>query len=124
MSDVIPVALRIRDSAREPTHASLEVESIPMPARVGRAVGLFVVLVGLAVGSVFVPLLHFVLVPGFAIAAFVLPVLTVRASVRVLSSEVKCPKCGEVTPIEKGRRGWPVALWCKQCGTSFRATPG
>lgn len=123
-TSTIPVALRIRDSLREPTHAELAVEDIPMPKRVMKAAIRLVLLWVLAVACIFIPLLHFVLVPGFAVAGVVFAVLAAKGSVEVKSTEVTCPKCGQVTPIEKGRTGWPVGLWCKKCGTSFSAVPG
>src|SRR3990167_3111214 len=94
------VTLQIRDSAREPLPALLEVESIPMPSRVGRGVMVLLGVWALAVACVFVPLLHFVLVPGFLVAGPVLAWFTARATVLVKSTQIECPRCGKQTSIE------------------------
>lgn len=121
MSEAFPVALQIRDSAREPTAATLELETIPFPKRLGRAAVRLLAAWALAVGCVFIPLLHFVLVPGFLLAGPVLAWLAVRQTVRVISASITCPKCGKDAPIEAGTTGWPVSMRCAICGTTFSA---
>lgn len=116
-----PVSLQIRDSAREPTPAVLELEPIPVATRVGRAAVRLVGAWVLAVACVLVPLLHFVLVPGFFLAGPVLAWLAFRETVVVKSERITCPKCGQETPIEPGSKGWPVGLRCTPCGTTFSA---
>lgn len=116
-----PVSLQIRDSAREPTKATLEIEAIPFARRLGRGAVRLLGAWVLAVGCVLVPLLHFVLVPGFLIAGPVLAWLAVRQTVVVKSTSIGCPKCGQDAPIEEGTTGWPAGLRCGSCGTTFSA---
>ena len=115
------VLLRIRDSAREPVGATLQVEPLPAGSRLGRGVVRLVVCWVLAVAFVLVPLLHFVLVPGLFILGPVLAWLATRATVRVRSERIDCPKCGKETGIEAGTTGWPVSLRCCFCSTTFLA---
>ena len=121
MSEALPVVLQIRDSAREPTAATLELEDIPFAKRLGRGAVRLLGAWAVAVACVFIPLLHFVLVPGFFLAGPVLAWLAVRASVRVTSASITCPKCGKDAPIEAGTTGWPVSMRCSSCGTTFSA---
>jgi hypothetical protein len=121
MSEACPVALQIRDSAREPTPATLELEPIPFASRLGRGAVRLLAAWALAVGCVFIPLLHFVLVPGFFLAGPVLAWLAVRKTVRVTSASVTCPKCRKDSAIEAGTTGWPVSMRCVSCGTTFSA---
>jgi hypothetical protein len=121
MSEPCPVALQIRDSARAPTKATLEIEAIPFGRRLGRGAVRLLFAWVIGVFCVLVPLLHFVLVPGFLIAGPVLAWLAVRATVEVKSASVTCPKCAKEAPIEAGSTGWPVRLRCVACGTTFSA---
>ncbi len=119
---ITEVLLRIRDSAREPVTASLHVEPLSPGARFGRGVVRLVVCWVLAVACVLVPLLHFVLVPGLFLLGPVLAWLATRATVEVKSERVRCPKCEKETAVEPGATGWPVALRCSSCSTTFSAT--
>lgn len=123
MAHPVPVALQIRDSARAPTPATLKVEVLSPGARLQRVGVRLGVAWGLAVFSVLIPLLHFVLVPGFFLAGPALAFLAGRATVRVLSPSVTCPKCGQRAPIEPNTTGWPAGLRCIACGTTFSAVP-
>ena len=115
------VLLRIRDSAREPVAATLQVEALTAGARFGRGVVRLVVCWVLAVACVLVPLLHFVLVPGLFILGPVLAWLATRATVQVKSERIGCPRCEKETGIEPGTTGWPVSLRCSLCSTTFSA---
>lgn len=126
MSEAVEVLLQVRDSTRAPVTATLELEPLGVPVRARRAALRLIVCWVLAGVSVLVPLMHFLLVPGFFIAGFVLATLAFRATVEVRSPKVACPKCAQTTPIEAGTTGWPVTIWCAACGTTFfarRAAP-
>jgi len=123
MSQTVDVMLQIRDSQRDPVPAKLEVEHINPGQRAGRAAVRLVILWVLAVGAILIPLLHFVLVPGLFIMGPVLAWFAFRATVKVLSTSITCPKCQANSTIEKGLTGWPVTLRCSSCSTTFFATP-
>lgn len=123
MTETVDVTLQIRDSTRAPTHSTLEVAHLGAGVRARRAATRLFICWALAGVSVLVPLLHFVLVPGFFIAGFVLAALAFRAAVEVRSPKVPCPKCAQQTPVEAGTTGWPVTIWCAGCGTTFFARP-
>ena len=116
-----PVDLNIMDSERTPVRTELEVESIAVGKRVGRGLVRLLACWAIGVACVFVPLLHFVLVPGFLLLGPVLAWKASAATVRVSSTQVTCPRCAVVTPVEPGTTGWPIRLWCASCGTTFFA---
>lgn len=117
------VTLQIRDSQRDPVNTELEFEHINLGQRIGRAAIRLVVCWALAVATFFIPLLHFVLVPGFVVVGPVMAFLAFRSTVKVTSTSVTCPKCEKVSTIEKGLTGWPVTLRCSHCSTTFFARP-
>ena len=117
------VTLQIRDSQRDPVNAELDIEHISIGQRIGKAAIRLVVCWALAVATIFIPLLHFVLVPGFAVLGPVMAFLGFKPTVKVTSKTVTCPKCEKVSTIEEGSTGWPVTLRCSHCSTTFFAKP-
>lgn len=117
----VPVLVRIRDSTREPVTSELEVETLALPSRLMSGLRMLLLSWALAVAAIFVPLLHFVLVPGLFVAGPILGWLATRSTIRVKSTVITCPKCGQETAIEPRSKGWPVALRCSHCSTSFSA---
>jgi len=70
-------------------------------------------LIGAAV-SVFLPLLHFVLVPGFIIAAIAVAVINNRPS-NIHRAKAKCPECSVDFVISKGKPVFPIDDVCASC---------
>lgn len=64
--------------------------------------------------SVFIPLLHFVLVPGFIIAAIVFAVYYSRPA-NIERAKAKCPECGVDFVISKGKPLFPLDDVCGSC---------
>lgn len=67
-----------------------------------------------AIGSIFIPLLHFVLVPGFIIAAVVLVAINNRPA-NIERAKAKCPECGMDFVISKGKPVFPIEDICASC---------
>jgi hypothetical protein len=59
---------------------------------------------GLALGSVFIPVAHFVLVPTFVVAGIVMAVKRAREDRRLLRVRGACPRCGAVQELQPGGR--------------------
>ena len=116
------VTLKIRDSARPPVAAELDVQPLSTGQRAMRALTRVGVCWAVAIPCVLVPLLHFVLVPGLLLLGPILGALAFRATVEVTSRQVTCPKCTKETAIEPGTMGWPVGLRCAHCSTTFSAS--
>jgi len=112
----------IHGYAAEPTHGSATVESFPRAVRLRRAVKGLATAWGLAVVSVFIPVAHLLLVPGFVIGGIVTFVLRARQPDRVRAVHGKCPDCGSEQDFEPGGR-WvlPRDLTCRSCWRTLRA---
>jgi hypothetical protein len=72
---------------------------------------------GLAVVAVFVPFLHFVLVPSLLVAGPIVFFVRMGERVELLGARGTCPMCGHVQPFaEHGRLRAPHPLRCAGCG--------
>lgn len=103
-----PAALRVRDW-------------VP-PERTARAVRALATCWGLAVLAVFLPVLHFVLVPSLLVAGPVVALSRLRERCTVLGASGTCPACGaaqafavsgalrEVTPVRCDACGRAISL--------------
>lgn len=68
--------------------------------RVKNAVKYFFILLGCAVLAVLIPVLHFILVPGLIIAAFVTAYLKWKTTTQISIEKVNCPKCSTLIPSQ------------------------
>lgn len=78
---------------------------------------------GLALVSVFIPVAHFVLVPGFLLAGPVAALLARRRTEVLLGGLVRCPKCDETYDVGGGALQWPAQGQCPACRSVVRLTP-
>ena len=67
-----------------------------------------------AILSIFIPLLHFVLVPGFIIASIAFAVFYSRPA-NIERAKAKCPECGVDFVISKGKPVFPIDDVCASC---------
>ncbi|MCM2277621.1 MAG: hypothetical protein NDJ89_06050 [Oligoflexia bacterium] len=70
---------------------------------------------GLALVSVFLPLLHFVLVPAFLIAGPLVAFFVFNQESLVLGGKGKCPHCGGDFSIRRGAPRFPISDLCTRC---------
>lgn len=69
----------------------------------------------LAAVSIFIPLLHFVLVPLFLLIGLVAPLLVSVQKTVVLGGQGTCPFCSETFEIIKCSDRWPLHDVCGAC---------
>ncbi len=70
---------------------------------------------GLALVAVFLPILHFVLVPLLLIAG---PVMFFSASAQeevILGGQGTCPDCGRGIALVRSKPKWPLSDLCNHC---------
>ena len=91
--------------------------------RAMRALKLGGLMWGLAVASVFVPVAHFVLVPGFLLAGPLAAWLAHRRTETLLGGLVDCPKCGTRYDVGGGALQWPTQGQCPSCRCVIRLQP-
>lgn len=69
----------------------------------------------IAVGCVFIPVLHFVLVPLFLILSIVAFFKGRGAPWKVTNLELICPECGATIKINESFKQAPFRFFCQQC---------
>lgn len=78
---------------------------------------------GLAVLSVFLPVLHFVLVPLFLILGIVLALKKQNLSYQLESGEIKCPGCGTLVHLNSSSFQDFHSEICQSCAVVLRVKP-
>lgn len=70
--------------------------------------------------TILLPIVHFVLVPGFFIAGPVGAYFFLQQESIVLGGEATCPQCQQPLPLERGRNEWPLTDLCSECQTNVK----
>lgn len=120
MSDVRTETVRLQLTSCEPTMAKAALIERAPPTRVVRAALVWGGCWIAAVCCVFIPILHFVLVPGFLVAGVVLGVSRLREDVTLASIEGACPRCKAARTFSVGGRFTEGrTVHCDGCGNQF-----
>lgn len=103
--------------------ALLQLRSFDSPARVKRAVAALAVWWGAAFLSLFIPVAHFLLVPGFLMFGLVTFVRRLKTSAVVVKARGTCPDCGAEQDLDiLGSWSESRDVTCRQCHRSLRLT--
>ena len=104
-----------------PTTATVTVQSFDKRARVRRALAGLGKFWAAAIGSIFIPVAHFLLVPGFALFGAFTFFERLGARQVVTAAHGTCPDCGREQKLEIGGR-WrvPRDITCAYCQRSLR----
>lgn len=81
--------------------------------RAGKAAGLAL---GVAIATIPIPLVHFVVPPLALILAGVLLLVRLQQREVLTGGGGPCPRCGAVAELEPGTPAWPVEMPCGKCG--------
>jgi len=99
-----------------PTSAMAHLAVPTAPARARRAWLTLLAGWGLAVASVFIPVLHFILVPAFLFGTPLVAWSRWKERVRLLSADGMCPACGELQHFtETGALQGDRPVRCDRC---------
>jgi hypothetical protein len=99
-----------------PQPADVWVETLGPGRRAGRALVALAACWGLAFPAVFLPVAHFVLVPGLLLAGPVLAALRLREGRRLVEIRGACPRCGVRQQFRPGGRLRPRrTIDCPRC---------
>lgn len=113
MSEAETRPILIENDAGAIRHGELRVRKFSGRERWLRALGMLGALWGLAVVAVFIPIAHFVLVPGLLLAGPVLAVLRYRAGEVVEGACGECPTCGRaITVVLDPAARLPLWTYC------------
>ncbi|MGH7531535.1 MAG: hypothetical protein ACREMN_14235 [Gemmatimonadales bacterium] len=105
----------------EPTSATVTLRFFDRPQRIRRAVTGLAQFWAAALGSVFIPVAHFVLVPGFALVGLYTFWERLGAREVVTVAEGVCPDCGRSQKLEaSGRWHVPRHVACRYCQRNLR----
>jgi hypothetical protein len=74
----------------------------------------------IAAVTIFIPILHFILVPGFLIGGIVASAAARRQKSIVAGGKGSCPKCGVGFLLVKSADRWPLGEVCPKCGAQIR----
>jgi hypothetical protein len=117
----IPVTLTVFGDT--PCDATATIITQAPGRRVARALTALGTFWGLALGGLFIPVAHFILVPTFATAGIIAAILRAREDRRLLRVRGRCPRCGiEQDFAAGGRLAREVRLDCPHCHNSLRCT--
>lgn len=91
--------------------------------RLGRAFGAFAVCLLFAVVAVFIPIAHFVLVPGLIILGLFMFVSRYRAQSAAQNITVTCPVCEQAVTIKlDAEQQPPFYCYCSNCSSNLHVT--
>jgi len=120
-SEITPA--RLRDNNGKAADGRLYTTVYSAGERTQRALLRLAVLWLLAGVSLFIPLAHFVLVPGFLIAGPVLAVMVYRSAQARDRVEGRCPACGaEITIKLEASDEIPKWTYCPACNAALEIT--
>jgi hypothetical protein len=80
-----------------------------------RAFKILGILWGIALFSVIIPGLHFILVPSFLLAGPITAFFTYQQSDAVLGGKGTCPDCGKPFEVARMKIKWPLDDVCANC---------
>lgn len=115
---------RLKGYGPKEAEATLVLDPLVPGRRIGRAVAGFGVCFGAALVSVLIPVAHFILVPGFLVAAFVVFVVRLGVTTLVVAAHGTCPDCAAEQDLDllgpwKGFR----EVTCRSCHRPLQLRP-
>lgn len=102
--------------------ATVTVEEWNKQERLRRGLKFFGICWGAAVVAVFIPILHFILVPLLVLAGPIIGYYFYQQERMSLGGQGMCPNCGALLKIEKGPAKWPSEEMCTACHTMLAVT--
>ena len=115
--DAVTVAAKLEYTGKPSTSAEVDLIRRPRAERMRRATLAWAACWGLAIVAVFIPLLHFILVPALLIAGPLVARARWREKATVLVARGVCPGCEhrQVLPL-KQPAAESMPLRCPECG--------
>jgi hypothetical protein len=118
------VARRLTGYSGAEREARIRIRRFERPARLRRAVAALGTWWAAALAAVFIPVAHFVLVPGLAVFGLFLFGQRLRTSAVVVAARGTCPDCGTEQDLDmlgpwREERG----VSCRHCHRSLRLSP-
>jgi hypothetical protein len=103
--------------------ATIRIRSFDRPGRIKRAAAGLAMWWGAAVASVFIPVAHFFLVPGFLIFGLVMFVRRLKTTDLVVAAHGTCPDCGAEQDLDMlGPWDESRDVICRECHRPLHLT--
>ncbi|HED39331.1 MAG TPA: hypothetical protein ENJ13_02750 [Chromatiales bacterium] len=99
MSTTIHRTIRIENADNGSTIGQLHITTYSQKERTARAIKMLALMWGLAIITLFIPLAHFVLVPGFLIAGPVIAYKRYQMAQHPSKADGECPTCKQPLSI-------------------------
>jgi hypothetical protein len=104
------------------TQGLMRVKHLSRPERLARGWKAASLCIGIAIIAIFIPGLHFILVPGFLIAAPFAFSWQYGWESLILPAELTCPYCSSVIHIAQNKEKWPFHEVCTKCRNEVTIT--
>jgi hypothetical protein len=111
-----PVTIRGAGDEQPPSPGQVRIEEWTKPERTRRALKLGAACWGLALFSVILPLVHFVLVPLLLLAGPIVVIHILGVESVILEGEGACPHCRAPFTIARRSLAFPFHDHCTACG--------
>jgi hypothetical protein len=98
----------------------LKLTPVPKNIRVQRALKSLGIFWAAMVLGAFVPMLHFILVPGFFLAGLFFAANSYYDDVEVSRDPIPCVKCGQPLKLDNYGDHFPKSAHCSSCGADCR----
>jgi hypothetical protein len=102
---------------------TVSIEEFDQKTRMMRGLKTFGVFFACALVAIFIPLLHFVLVPGLTIAGIAFGYSAYQKPSLVRGGKGVCPKCGAEFAIVQSPPNWPLKDVCAKCFENVKISP-
>lgn len=99
MSTTVQRTIRIENAENQSTIGQLHITTYSQQERTSRAVKMLMLCWGLALITLFIPLAHFVLVPGFLIAGPIVAYKRYQMAEHPSNADGDCPTCKQPSSI-------------------------
>ncbi len=114
------IRVLISSSSGKHCDAAVAVEELNASDRMRRSIKCLGMCWGGAIVAVFLPILHFILVPLLLIAGPCWAYYVYQQEQRLAGGQGTCPDCNASLKIERGAAKWPLDEICTACRTMLR----
>jgi hypothetical protein len=109
------IPVRISGSGGLESLGEVSIEEFDQKTRMMRGLQTFGIFLACAIVAIFIPLLHFVLVPGLLMAGIGFGFSAYQKTALVRGGKGVCPKCKNEFDIVQNPPNWPLKDVCSKC---------
>jgi len=118
MQEGIGYPVKVISSDKEKI-GEVRIKTFHQKERIVRGLKFLGIFWGSAIFAVFIPMLHFILVPLLFFAGIIVATFVSQTRSVVLGGESICPKCESFLPIVRSNNQWPLTDLCLNCRSTI-----